>query len=152
MSLYDENGQLVSVPELGAAGRTFAYDDSGHLRNSTFFGPDRKLVNGKLGYARQTIEWLAPNRALERFFGPDEKPLPVFGGAFEGLDTFDTRGLPIETVFRDSNGRPTRLSNGCSTVRQAYDSVGNNIEVDCLDEDAASDSVGARVCDEPVSL
>lgn len=136
LSFYDEDGLLVSLPDLGAAGRTFTYDDSGHLKSGTFFGPDRRLVNGNLGFATQTIEWLAPNRGLARFFGPDERPLPVLGGAFEGIETFDARGLPIETVYRDKNGRPTRLDNGCSTVRLAYDDVGNNIRTDCLDEDA----------------
>ena len=135
-SYYDETGLPMALPDLGAAGRTFTYDDGGRLKNVTFFGPDRKLVLGKFGYARQTIEWVGPNRTLERFFGPDDTPLPIFGGAFEGIGTYDTRGLPIEIVYRDNNSRPTRLSNGCSTIRLAYDSAGNNTQVECLDEDA----------------
>ena len=136
VSFHDENGLLMSLPVVGAAGRTVTYDDGGRMSTTTFFGPDRKPVIGKAGYARQTIEWVGSNRTLERFFGPDEKPLPILGGAFEGISTYDSRGLPIETVYRDNHGRPTRLSNGCSTIRLAYDGAGNNTRVDCLDEDA----------------
>jgi len=135
VSLYDENGLLVSLPELGAAGRRLTYDERGRLVSADYFGPDRKRVVGKQGFARQTIEWPGPYKALERFFGADEKPLPLLGGAFESISTYNARGLPTETIYHDRTGRPTRLSNGCSTIRLAYDGVGNNTQVDCLDED-----------------
>jgi YD repeat-containing protein len=137
MWFYDAGGQLAVLPTLGSAGRTFTYDEHGNLTRSSFVGPDRTLVNGRLGFARQTIEWLAPNRGLARFFGPTGRPAPVFGGAFEGVETWESRGLSIETTFRDAKGNPTRTENGCSTIRVAYDEVGNVSDVLCLDESNA---------------
>lgn len=137
LSFYDTAGQLMAIPALGAAGRTFTYDEHGNLTSGSFVGPDRAPVIGRLGFAKQTIEWLAPNRALARFFGPSGRPTPVFGGAFEGLETFDSRGLSIETTYRDEHGNPTRSENGCSTIRMAYDEVGNVADWLCLDESKA---------------
>jgi YD repeat-containing protein len=136
--VYDTDNELVSAPTMGAAGRTIAYDARGRVTSAGFFGPDHQPVTGLSGFARQTITWLTSNRALSRFYDPGGRPTPVLGGAFEVIETFEVSGLSIETAYRDAKGVPTRVDNGCSTQRLAYDDVGNVRELQCLNEGNAA--------------
>jgi hypothetical protein len=131
---HDRVGQPVSSPSIGAARIDFGYDNDGRLTTTTLFGTDQRPVLGATGFARKTLAWPAPTRVSLRFYDPNFDLMPVSGFAFEVLDTFDDRGLPIEESFRDSKGAPTRIENGCSTVRLGYDAVGNNVEFRCLNE------------------
>jgi YD repeat-containing protein len=134
LTYYDRDGQLVAVPQLGAARIDVAYDNQGRLTTATLFAADQRPVLGGQGFAKKTLEWLTPTRVSIRFYDPNFDPIPVMGLAFEVLDTVDKRGLPIEESFRDSKGEPTRVENGCSTIQLGYDAVGNNIEFRCLNE------------------
>ena len=134
MRMYGTDNELVSLPAMGAAGRTIGYDARGYVTSAVFVGPDQQPVTGLWGFARQTITWLTPNRALSRFYDPGGNPTPALGGAFEVIETFEARGLSIETAYRDAKGMPTRIDNGCSTQRMAYDDVGNVRELQCLNE------------------
>jgi YD repeat-containing protein len=137
-TFYDRNGELVSPPNVGAASLSFTYDNGGGLTSATLLGPDQRPVIGRLGYARKTFDWLTPTRALNRFYDPNDRQVPVAGGAFEVIATWDARGLLIEEAYRDKKSEPTRINIGCSTVQLAHDAVGNATEVRCLNEERAA--------------
>jgi YD repeat-containing protein len=134
-------GQLVTLKSLGAAGRQFRYDEHGNLVEAAFFGPNRQLVSGRLRlfkgrleFARNTIGWDAEGRSRETYFGPDGKPILVFGRVAQVRNVRDDRGYIVETAYFDEHGRPTRDYEGCAKLRMAYDEQGNLAESTCLDE------------------
>jgi YD repeat-containing protein len=139
-SFYDAAGQPVVVPAMRAFSYSLTYDQRGNMTSQTFFGPDQKLIVGVFGFAKQLIEWQGANRSLTRFYGANERPTPAFGGAFENLETWDDRGYPIETTFRDDRGAATRVENGCATIHMTYDDAGNITELKCLNEQLAPTS------------
>jgi len=133
----DRSGAPVTAPGLGVAGFVMTYDSQGRITSQTFFGPDQQPVIGRGGFAKQTLEWPTSSRSVIRVYGPFDRPLPVLGGAFEVVQTWDARGLIIETTYRNSKSDPTRTEAGCSTLLRAYDGVGNVSEVRCLNEERA---------------
>ncbi len=136
-TFLDQSGMPTVVSSLGAAGFSMTYDSQGRMTSQTLFGSDYQPVIGRNGFAKQTFEWLAPTRSVIRTYGPSERPVPVFGGAYEVVQTWDAKGLAIETTYRSTKGEPTRINNGCSTIRMEYDSVGNVTEFRCLNEELA---------------
>lgn len=134
-SFYNPSGELSAPPSLGAAMQSVTYDSRGRVTSLTYIGPDRKPVVGRQGYARKTLEWETPTRASSRTYGPTDQPMPVLGGAFGIIDTWDLKGLLVEETFLDSKGEATRIQNGCSTIRLVHDAVGNATEIRCLNED-----------------
>jgi YD repeat-containing protein len=137
MSFFDEKAQPVVAQMAGAASIGFTYDRRGNVTSQTFFGPDQSMVVGASGFAKQTIEWQAPNRFLGRVFGANDQPIPAFDGAFEGLITLEPRGYYVETTYRNRQGNPTRAAQGCATVRLQYDEQGNLARFGCLNEQGA---------------
>jgi YD repeat-containing protein len=134
LAFYDRNGELVATSTLGAARLDMAYDNRGRATSVIFVGADQQPVLGPQRFARKTLQWLTPSTVSSRFYDPKDHRTPVLGLAFEIVDTFDERGLPIEESFRDINGEPTRIENGCSTLQLAHDALGNDVEYRCLNE------------------
>jgi len=136
-SFFDAMRQPVVAQMFGASSMEITYDRRGNITSETLFGPDQKLAIGQFGFAKQTVEWQTATRSLARVYGANEQPIPAFSGAFEGLLTWDTNGYPSETTYRDDKGHPTRVAEGCATVRTRYNDAGNLSEVSCLNEQGA---------------
>jgi TIR domain-containing protein/PDZ domain-containing protein len=136
-SFFDVKRQPMVVETLNAASFGLTYDRRGNITSSSYFGPDQKLSISQLGFAKQTIEWRTATRALARFYGANNQPIPALIGAFEALLTWDRNGYVIETNYRDEKGDATRVGDGCATVRMRYDDIGNVSELGCLNEQGA---------------
>lgn len=134
-TFFDRSGEPVVLSAIGAARMDVTYDDGGRPTSVTFFGADQQPVLSSQGFARKTFHWLTPTHVVYRFYNPKFAPTPILGLAFEVLDTFDERGLPIEESFRDHSGQPTRIENGCSTIQLTYDALGNTTQYRCLNEE-----------------
>jgi YD repeat-containing protein len=130
----DASGQLVTSERIGAAGATYAYDGQGNVIENTFFGPDRQLVLGRLGVAKQKIAWDERGNSVETYYGPDGKPSLVFGRVVKVKGRWDKRGRLEEMAFLDENGHPVRNDGGCAKTRMGRDEYGNVADVRCLDE------------------
>jgi hypothetical protein len=137
MSFFDTKSQPFVAESLGAAGMEFTYDRQGNFASEAFYGPDQRLTVGRLGFAKYTMEWRGARQSLGRSFDANGQPIPAAGGSFEALVTWEARGFPIETTYRDDKGEAMRTEDGCATVGERYDEVGNLSEMRCLNEHGA---------------
>jgi YD repeat-containing protein len=133
IAYFGTQGQLITVEQIGAAPRSFGYDERGNLVEAKFLDPIGQLVSGKLGYAKHPIIWDAQGRALEAFFGSDDKPITMMR-AVKHRGVWDERGYPIELSFLDEHDLPMRNDKGCAKLRLTHDKHGNLAEEACIDE------------------
>jgi YD repeat-containing protein len=141
ITFFGTDGQLVTLKSMGATGRQFRYDERGNLIEGTFFGPNRQLVSGRLRlfkgslkFATHTVVWDLQGRSHETYFGPDGKPILLFGRVAKVRSVWDARGYPMESAYFDEHDRPTRDDEGCAKSSTTYDEYGNLAESTCLDE------------------
>src|SRR5262249_55664243 len=134
IAFFGQDGQLTTVSFVGAARRTFAYDESGNIIKTEFLDPTGNLVKGRLGFARQTITWDNDGGSSETYFGPDGKPTRILGRAVGMKVKWDARGNPTELAPFDEKNQPARNQDGCMKRTFAYDAHGNLTELACFDE------------------
>jgi hypothetical protein len=135
IAYFGTDGQPITQRDIKAAGTTRSYDDRGNLIEVSSFGPDRQLVRGALGFAKQKVVWLEQDSTLETFFGPDGKPVPVFGRVIKLNGTWDKRGYLVELAGLDENDHPVRDKDGCAKQVLNRDRHGNVTDLSCFDED-----------------
>jgi YD repeat-containing protein len=133
IAMLGVDGQLVTISALGVAGAARRYDARGNIIELTCFDPNRQLVLGKLGFAKQVVVWDDKGRSTETFFGPDGTPILV-SRAVKLKGVWDERGYLVEAAFIDEHDRPTRNEDGCAKMQHVHNEHGNLAEMTCLDE------------------
>ena len=103
---YGTEGQLVTLKDPGVSGMAFAYDDQGNIIENKYFGPDRQLVRGPLGFAKYTAVWDGNGGVLQSFFSPNGKPTLFAGRAVKIRGRYDERGYLVEAAFLTNTTPP----------------------------------------------
>lgn len=139
--------------DMGVSGFTYLYDNNGHCTSITTIGLDGNPMSCRYGYA--ILEYTYDENGYEsqnKFLDTNRNPasLTSEGDSYTRVDIKNNeKGLPIEYIFYDEDGKEQELSHGYSTLKIKYDSIGNNTELTYLNTKhqlALYDGLYSKVC------
>ena len=139
--------------DMGVSGFTYIYDDNGHCTSITTIGLDGNPMSCRYGYA--IIEYAYDENGYESqntFLDINRNPasLTSDGDSYTRVDIKNNeKGLPVEYVFYDEDGKEQELSHGYSVLSIKYDSIGNRTELSYLNAKhqlALYDGLYAKIC------
>lgn len=135
---YTLDGEPSIRTDWGCAGFSYQYDDDGHRIKQTCLGLDDTPIVCRKGFAIQQFQYDENGYVSQiSFYGADENPANMMmdGDSWSRIDFVNNpRGLTLERLYFDEEGKPSETIHGyCKTV-MAYDSLGNQIMEGYQDE------------------
>ncbi len=136
---YTIDGEPSLRTDMGAAGFSYKYDDSGHCTSRMMLGFDGKPIVGIKGFAEERMEW-DDNGFLSRITLYDAQGQPANANLNNGENVFNRMdyknspcGLQLERAIYDEEGKPIQNANGVFKTVFAYDSIGNQLAEEYFD-------------------